>query len=186
MWSDGLDLVANLCIILIYVMIWVCLKLGSAAKFYVSNWWQICWFALVKLCIHAGSALPSSVCTLMHDFWWYSSFWILLQSSVFCSVFWWLHFVDRVSVIQNWVIQRLMMLVLIDYVLQWYWWAQYENWMKCGLQIMVLCFKSIQSENLWNVVPGGRKRMLLPSIGQHLRTSTSVNTRAKGVVAPFQ
>ena len=37
MWFDGLDLVANTCIILLYVMIWVCLKLGSVVKLYVSN-----------------------------------------------------------------------------------------------------------------------------------------------------
>ena len=30
------------------------------------------------------------------------------------------------------------------------------------------------------------KRRLYPSVGQHLRTSTSASTRAKGVVAPFQ
>ena len=38
--------------------------------------------------------------------------------------------------------------VVIDFVFQCCSWVQYENWMKRGLQIMVLCSKSIQSENL--------------------------------------
>jgi len=35
------------------------------------------------------------------------------------------------------------------------------------------------------MVPG-RKEKVVASVGQHLRTSTSASTRAKGVVAPFQ
>jgi len=36
------------------------------------------------------------------------------------------------------------------------------------------------------VVPGGRRRRLYPSVGQHLCTITSASTRAKGVASPFQ
>jgi len=50
--------------------------------------------------------------------------------------------------------------VVINFVLQCCWWVQYENWMKCGLDIMVLCFRSIQNEILWNVVPGGREKII--------------------------
>ena len=66
--------------------------------------------------------------------------------------------------------------------LQWYLWVQYENLMKRGLQIIVLCFRSIQSENVWNVVPGGWNMI----VGRRLRTSTTASTRVKGVEAPFQ
>jgi len=69
---------------------------------------------------------------------------------------------------------------LIDYVLQWYLWVQYENWMKCGLSDYVLCFRCIQSENVWNVVPGGEN-----IVGRYLRTSILASTRTKGEVAPF-
>jgi len=48
----------------------------------------------------------------------------------------------------------------IDFELQCCSWVQYENWMKRGLQIMVLCSKSIQYENLWNMVPGGRDKVV--------------------------
>jgi len=45
----------------------------------------------------------------------------------------------------------------------------------------MLCFKNIQSENVWKVVPEGKK-----IVGQHLRTSILASTRVKGVGAPFQ
>jgi len=43
--------------------------------------------------------------------------------------------------------------VVIDFELQCYWWAQYENLMKHGLHIVLMCTRSIQFENLWNMVP---------------------------------
>lgn len=49
-------------------------------------------------------------------------------------------------------------IVVIDSELQCYWWVQYENLMKRGLQIVVLYARSIQFENLWNVVLRGREK----------------------------
>jgi len=49
-----------------------------------------------------------------------------------------------------------------------------------AFKIMKMCSMSIQSENVWNVVPEEEK-----VVGRHLRTSISASTRAKGVVAPF-
>ena len=66
----------------------------------------------MKLRIYAGSALPSSVCTLMHDFdnTVSSECCCRVEGSAMCSGD---CVVDRVS-----VIQKLMMLVLIFFELQ--------------------------------------------------------------------
>ena len=98
---DRLDLLMH--VYCMNVMIWVCSDVWIATKLWVRICRSVRGLSLVKACIHAGSALPSSVYTLIHDFWWYNWFWRMLQSSVFRSVFWWLLFVDRVSVIQYWV-----------------------------------------------------------------------------------
>ena len=53
----------------------------------------------MKFCIHAGSTLPSSVCTLMHDFddTVSSEYCCRVQGSALCSSD---YVVDRVSVFQ--------------------------------------------------------------------------------------
>ena len=53
------------------------------------------------------------------------------------------------------------------------------------MQIYLMFNWWIQSENLWNVVPE-RKEKVVAFWGQHLHTSTSASTRAKEVAAPFQ
>jgi len=138
------------------VMIWVWLMSEIAAKSWLNIYRSVRGLDLVKARMYAGLIHCCSIYIMKYDVWSCSWVWLLLQSSVVCSVFWWLCCWQGFSVS---VIQRLMMLVL-SFVLQWYWWVQYENWMKHGLQTIVLCFRSIQSENVWNVVPGGWKEIV--------------------------
>jgi len=149
------------------VMIWVWLMSGIAAKLWVNIYSSVRGLALVKVRMYTSLVLHSSVYIMRYDIWSCSWIWLLLQSSIVCSVFWWLCYgqgfnvsvlgdleIDNVGVVDGCIS------MMINFVLQCCWWVQYENWMKRGLQIMVLCFKSIQYENLWNTVHGGRKKII--------------------------
>ena len=71
----------------INVMIWVWLMSGIAAKLWVNICRYVRGFTLVKARIHAGLAHESSVYNMKYDIWSCSWIWLLLQSSVVCSVF---------------------------------------------------------------------------------------------------
>ena len=91
----------------INVMISVWLMFGIAAKLWVNICRSVRELALVKACIQAGLVHPSSVYIERYDIWSCSWIWLLLQSSGFYSVFWWLCFDDRFHWFSCWLIQRL-------------------------------------------------------------------------------
>jgi len=148
-------------------MIWVWLMSGIVAKLWVNIFRSVRGLTLVKAHMYAGLVLHSSIYIMRYDIWSCSWIWLLLQSFVVCFVFWWLCCwqgfsvsvsgdleIDEVGVFDGCIV------VMINFVLQCFWWVQYENWMKCSLQFTVLCFRSIQYENLWNVVLGGREKII--------------------------
>ena len=75
--------------------------------------------------------------------------------------------------------------MVIYFELQCYWWVMYENLMKCGLHIVLLCTRSIQHENLWNMVPGGYWG-LEHSVRKSKHLASSGWWFDQGVGAPFQ
>ena len=127
--------------------------------------------SLVKARVYAGWFHWSSVYLLKLNFWVCSWVCCYCRSSVVCSVFWWLGVIGF-----QWFSDSKIVDVSIGCFV-----ISYEGWMNCGVQIVILCFRNIQSENVWKVVPEGKK-----IVGLHLRTSILTTTRGKGVEAPFQ
>jgi len=126
------------------VMIWVWLKSRIVAKLWVKICRSARWLALIKACIHVGLAHRSSIYIMKYDIWSCSWFKLLVQSSGFFSVFWWLCSRDSVLNIQiDWLwFSSLMMgyqwfidLVVVDSeiddwvsVIDWYRWIWWLYW----------------------------------------------------------
>jgi len=107
----------------INVMIWVWLMSGTTAKLWVSICRSVRGLALVKVRMYASLILHSSVYIMRYDIWSCSWIWLLLQSSVVYSVFWFQWF--SIGWFKDWWWRYKLMIVL-----QWWLFCIYGSSLK--------------------------------------------------------
>ena len=119
-------------------------------KFYVS----------VVFEVYAGLGKGSSIYMQVGFIKVTYAFWCMILEVV-ASYEWWCRFLgstqcssDNDLIVQiDWSLVDVV--IIIEFDLQSFWWVQCENLMKRGLHSMLLCTRSIQFENLWNMVTWG-------------------------------
>jgi hypothetical protein len=111
--------------------------------------------ALIKARIHAGLIHRSSVYIVNLNIWRLQMDLMVITEFCVCSLFWWL-LLTGFQWFRVWWLFWASMIVMGPV------WKLDEKW-PYRLCVVLQC---IQSENWWNVVPGGEK-----IVGKHLRTS---------------